>query len=120
MSDPSNNTKPVTDKGGVYSTNLFTDVVEQIIDNHDSDKGPFFIYTAYQSVHSPLQTPQKYYDKCQSIPYEGRHTFCAMLRAADEGIYNITTLLKEKSLLDDTIIILTTGQTGAGEYNWPL
>ena len=81
---------------------MFTDVVEQIIDDHDSNKGPFFIYTAYQAVHSPLQAPQKYYNKCQSIPYEGRRTFCAMLQAADEGISNITTLLKAKNLLDDT------------------
>ena len=118
-----NNTKPVTDRGGAYSTNLFTAAIEQIINNHDNKSDPFFIYTAYQSVHFPLEAPQKYFDKCQSIPYEGRRTFCAMLRAADEGIYNITTLLKEKNLLDDTIIIFTTdngGQTASGGYNWPL
>ena len=118
-----NNTTPVTDKGGIYSTNLFTEAVEQVIVEHDNKKGPFFIYTAYQSVHAPLQAPQKYYDKCQSIPYKGRRTFCAMLQAADEGIYNITTLLKERNLLDDTIIIFTTdngGQTVAGSSNWPL
>ena len=118
-----NNTEPVTDKGGAYSTNLFTGAVEQVIDKHDSEKGPFFIYAAYQSVHAPLEAPKEYFDKCQSIPYEGRRTFCAMLRAADEGISNITTLLKERNLLDNTIIIFTTdngGQTGSGGYNWPL
>ena len=117
------NTNPVTDKSGTYSTNLFTRRVEQIIDKHDSEKGPFFIYTAYQAVHAPLEAPQKYFDKCKSIPYEGRRTFCAMLRAADEGISNITMLLKEKNLLDNTIIIFTTdngGQTIEGGYNWPL
>ena len=118
-----NNTKPVTDKGGDYSTNLFTEEIEQVINKHDSEKGPFFIYAAYQAVHTPLEAPQKYYEKCQSIPYEGRRTFCAMLRAADEGISNITMLLKEKNLLDDTIIIFTTdngGETVKGSSNWPL
>ena len=46
-----------------------------------------------------------------------------MLKAADEGISNITMLLKEKNLLDDTIIIFSTdngGQTAAGSSNWPL
>ena len=46
-----------------------------------------------------------------------------MLRAADEEISKITMLLKQKNLLDDTIIIFTTdngGQTGAGSSNWPL
>ena len=115
-----NNTKPVTHRGGDYSTNLFTEAVEQIIDKHDSKKGPFFIYTAYQAVRIPLEAPQKYFDKCQSIPYEGRRTFCAILQAADEGIYNITMLLKEKNLLDNTIIIFTTdngSQTAHGSSN---
>ena len=70
-----NNTKPVTDRGGDYSTNLFTEAVEQIIDKHDSEKGPFFIYTAYQAVHAPLEAAQKYFDKCQSIPYEDRRSY---------------------------------------------
>ena len=121
--DLRNNTKPVTDKNGVYSTNLFTEAVEQAIEMHNSDKGPFFIYAAYQAVHAPLEVPQNYLDKCQSIPYEGRRIFCGMLRAADEGIANITMLLKDKNMLDDTIIIFTTdngGQTGQGSYNWPL
>ena len=118
-----NNTEPVTDKDGVYSTNLFTEAVQQAIEKHDSVKAPFFIYAAYQSVHTPLEVPQQYNDKCQSIPYEKRHIFCGMLRAADEGISNITMLLKDKNLLDDTIIIFTTdngGQTGQGSSNWPL
>ena len=118
-----NNTKPVTDKNGVYSTNLFTEAVENAIKGHDRDKGPFFIYAAYQSVHAPLEAPQKYLDECQSIPYENRRTFCGMLRAADEGIANITMLLQELNLLDDTIIIFTTdngGQTRVGSSNWPL
>ena len=118
-----NGTKPVTNKRGDYSTNMFTEEIERIINKHDEEKRPFFIYATYQAVHAPLEAPQKYFEKCQSIPYEGRRTFCAMLRAADEGISNITMLLKEKNLLDNTIIIFTTdngGETGAGSSNWPL
>ena len=118
-----NNTKPVMDKNGVYSTNLFTEAIEQVIEEHNDDKAPFFIYAAYQSVHSPLEAPQRYLDRCQSIPYKNRRTFCAMLQAADEGIGNITNLLQQKNMLDNTIIIFTTdngGQTRQGSSNWPL
>ena len=110
-------------KKGYYSTNLFTEAVQEAIEKHDSDKAPFFIYAAYQAVHDPLEAPQEYIDQYQSIPYENRRIFCGMLKAADEGISNITMLLKEKNLLDDTIIIFTTdngGQTAAGSSNWPL
>ena len=33
-----NGIEPVTDKSGDYSTNLFTEEIEQIIDEHDSEK----------------------------------------------------------------------------------
>ncbi|XP_065888129.1 arylsulfatase B-like [Dysidea avara] len=120
-----NNTKPVSDQNGTYSTFLFTEAVEQAIAKHDSDKGPFFIYAAYQSVHTPLEVPQSYIDDpaCRPIPYDNRRIFCGMLRAADEGIANITMRLQEQNLLDDTIIIFTTdngGQTAYGSSNWPL
>jgi len=122
--DLRNNTAPVTDKNGTYSTLLFTEAVEQAIIKHNIEKGPFFIYAAYQSVHEPMEAPKSYInDGCQFIPFENRRIFCGMLRAADEGIANITMRLQEQNLLDDTIIILTTdnrGQTARGSYNWPL
>ena len=82
-----------------------------------------FIYASYQSVHYPLQAPQKYLDQCQFIPYEARQKFCGLLIATDEGIANITNLLEEKNMLKNTIIIFTTdngGQTAAGSSNFPL
>ena len=120
-----NNTKPVTDQNGTYSTFLFTKAVEQIIAKHDSDKGPFFIYAAYQSVHTPLEAPENYINDpvCRSIPYSNRSVHCGMLRAADEGIANITMKLQKMNILDDTIIIFTTdngGQPAFGSSNWPL
>ena len=120
-----NNTMPVTSENGSYSTFLFTEAIERVIADHNVEKGPFFIYGAYQAVHEPLEVPDNYINDpaCQSIPYDSRRIFCGMLQAADEGIANITTRLKERNLLDDTIIIFTTdngGQTAYGSSNWPL
>ena len=118
-----NNTEPFTDENGHYSTHLFTKVIEDIIIKHLVDKRPFFIYAAYQSVHAPLEAPQRYIDECSSLSNNYRRTFCGMLRAADEGIGNITKLLQERDVMDDTIIIFTTdngGQTHQGSRNWPL
>ena len=121
--DLRNDTEAVTDKGGVYSTNLFTQAIEEAIYKHDVDKTPFFIYAAYQAVRGPLEAPKKYLDQCHFIPFKKRRKFCALLVAADEGIGNITSLLQEKNMLDNTIIIFTTdngGQTMKGSSNWPL
>ena len=118
-----NDTRPVRDKNGTYSTTLFTEAVMQSIDKHATDKVPFFIYAAYQAVRGPLQAPEKYLKQCNFIPYKKRRKFCGLLLAVDEGIANITQLLQEKSMLDNTIIIFTTdngGQTMKGSSNWPL
>ena len=88
------NTVAVTNELGHYSTHLFTQAIEDTITKHSGNDGPFFIYAAYQSVHAPLEAPQKYIDECDSIPDNYRRTFCGILRAADEGIANITRCLQ--------------------------
>ena len=121
-----NDDEAVRNEWGVYSTTLFTDVVKQAIDDHAIDKVPFFIYAAYQAVRSPLQAPKRYRDQCDLLipeDYENRRKFCGLLLAVDEGIDDITQLLQEKNMLDNTIIIFTTdngGQTMKGSINWPL
>ena len=117
------NKDPLTNKNGMYSTNLFTKAIEDAIDSHDEDKKPFFVYGAYQSVHTPLEVPDEYVERCSSISDQNRKTFCGMMQALDEGVKNITTLLQEKGLLDNTVIIFSTdngGQTSEGSSNWPL
>ena len=117
------NKDPLTDKNGSYSTNLFTKAIQDAIESHEEDKKPFFVYGAYQSVHGPLEVPDQYLQGCASIPYDNRKIFCGMMKALDDGIKNITTMLETKGYTDNTIIILTTdngGQTAKGSSNWPL
>ena len=117
------NKDPLTSKSGLYSTNLFTKAIQDAIESHDEDKKPFFVYGAYQSVHTPLEVPDHYQEKCSSISMESRKIFCGMMQALDEGIKNVTTTLEMKGLLDNTVIIFSTdngGQTAEGSRNWPL
>ena len=118
-----NNTDPVTTENGTYSTFLFTTAIEEAVLTAIEQNKPFFVYGAYQSVHGPLEVPDQYLKKCSFIPYDNRKIFCGMIQALDEGIANITGLLQDKGVIDDTIIILTTdngGQTALGSSNWPL
>lgn len=117
------NKDPVTDKSGIYSTNLFTDAIQEAIVSHVEDQRPFFVYGAYQSVHDPLQVPDQYLEKCESIPYLNRRIFCGMMQALDEGIGNVTETLEKTGFLDNTVIIFMTdngGHTVQGSSNWPL
>lgn len=117
------NKDPVTNQNGSYSTLLFTNEIQSIISSHDVESGPLFIYAAYQSVHSPLEVPDQYLDKCSSISEPNRKIFCGMMQALDEGVGSIIASLESKGVLENTIIIFTTdngGQTAEGSSNWPL
>ena len=101
----------------------YTDEILSLISKHDNSKGPFFIYAAYQAMHTPLEVPDKYLHTCMSITDIHRRTFCGMIQALNEGIGHITAELATKGVLDNTIIILSTdngGQTAYGSSNWPL
>ena len=111
------------------STNLFTDRAVEIIKKHHSteqDK-PLFLYLAYQGVHEPRQSPEHYYDKYnETIMDLQRRQFAGMLSALDEGVENVTAALRESSMLQETLWIVTTDNGGpttecstTGQSNWP-
>lgn len=117
------NKDPITDKFGKYNTNLFTGAIQEAIENHDASGGPFFVYGAYETVHSPLEVPIRYLQNSASIPSGNRKKLCGMMQALDEGIENITKTLSSKGYLNNTVIIFSTdngGQTTKGSSNWPL
>ena len=91
---------------GEYSANLFGKRVVDLIESHDQNN-PFFIYLAFQSVHSPLQVPKKYTDMYPHISNQARKTFSGMVTAMDEAVGNITTALEQSGMLDNTFIVFS-------------
>ncbi|XP_047574253.1 arylsulfatase J isoform X2 [Lutra lutra] len=107
---------------GIYSTQMYTQRVQQILASHDSRK-PIFLYIAYQAVHSPLQAPGRYFEHYRSIININRRRYAAMLSCLDEAINNVTLALKTYGFYNNSIIIYSSdngGQPTAGGSNWPL
>jgi arylsulfatase A-like enzyme len=73
-----------------YSTELYTREALRAIDEHDraTAPAPFFIYLAYQAVHSPLEAPERYLAMCdaEGVREPKRRVFCGMVKALDDGI----------------------------------
>ncbi|XP_069832909.1 arylsulfatase J [Dendropsophus ebraccatus] len=107
---------------GIYSTEMYTQRVQDILASHDPEK-PIFLYIAYQAVHSPLQAPGNYLENYKSITNVNRRRYAAMLSCLDEAVNNITTALQKYGFYENSLIIYSSdngGQPMAGGNNWPL
>ncbi|XP_070561320.1 arylsulfatase J-like [Ptychodera flava] len=112
---------------GDYSTELFTTHAENIIRKHDPDK-PLFLYFAHQAVHfsnnNQLEAPYRYTSRFPYILDERRKTYAGMVSALDESVGNVTRVLKESGLYNNSVIIFSTDNGGPSEkcesFNTPL
>ncbi|KAM3937474.1 arylsulfatase J [Leptodactylus fuscus] len=107
---------------GIYSTEMYTQRVLNILASHNPKK-PIFLYIAYQAVHSPLQAPVNYLDNYKSITNINRRRYAAMLSCLDNAVNNITMALQKYGFYENSVIIYSSdngGQPMAGGNNWPL
>jgi Arylsulfatase A and related enzymes len=105
-----------------YTTDDFTKEALTFIDRNQ--RKPFFLYLPYNSVHSPLQSTEKYLSRFSAITDPKRRTFAAMLSAMDDGVGRILGSLRDAKLEEDTLVFFIsdnggpTAQTTSG--NGPL
>lgn len=113
---------PLNSTWGKYSAFTFTDQAKRVIDQRDRSK-PLFLYLAFQSVHYPMQAPERFIKPFLNIKDKTRRTYAGMLAGLDEAVMNVTEHLKLAGIYDDTIIIFSTDNGGHnvfGGNNWPL
>ena len=113
-------TEPVDEKE--YLTDAFSREAVAFVERHHDES--FFLYLAYNAVHTPMQTPQRYQNSFQHITNPKRQVYAGMLTAMDEGIGKLLSKLRELGLEEDTLLFFVNdngGPTGAnGSRNDPL
>ena len=67
-----------------YLTDAFARESVAFIERH-RDR-PFFLYVAHHAPHTPLQAPDRYYDRFPEIKDEGTRIYAAMVSAIDDGV----------------------------------
>ena len=100
-----------------YEGYLTTRLTEEAVDFIDREKdSPFFLYLAYNAVHSPAQAPQKDIDRYRKkFPglTEKRAILMAMLEHLDLGIGAVVKKLKDEKLWDNTLLFFLTDNGGS-------
>lgn len=106
---------------GTYSTDVFVQAVDRIISNRAPDK-PTFVYMPFQSVHGPLEAPQRFIDMYPASMDAARRKYAGMVSALDAAVGEIEQIYIRAGIWDQTITVFTTDNGGplGSANNWPL
>ena len=93
-----------------YLTDVLTDRAVDFIKREKSR--PFFLYLAYNAVHTPMQASDKYVSRFKGIADEQRRTYAAMMSALDDGIGRTLDALRAEGLDDHTLVFFFSDNGG--------
>jgi arylsulfatase A-like enzyme len=96
-----------------YTTDLFTDEALAFMERH-ADK-PWFLYLAYNAVHTPLEVLEKYGTRVpKSVTDPERRGYLSLLIGLDDDIGRITTYLHKTGTDKDTLVFFISDNGGSG------
>ena len=104
-------------KPGGYLTDYWTDESLKVIEANKHR--PFFLYLAHWGVHTPLQATKADYDAVGDIKPHRLRVYAAMVRALDRSVRRIEEKLEAEGLADNTIIVFSSDNGGAGYIGLP-
>ena len=104
-------------KPGGYLADYWTDEAIKVIEANRNR--PFFLYLAHWNVHTPLQATKADYDAVGDIKPHRLRVYAAMVRALDRSVGRIMQSLKDQGLDDNTIIVFSSDNGGAGYIGLP-
>ncbi|WP_312162060.1 sulfatase-like hydrolase/transferase [Phenylobacterium sp.] len=100
-----------------YMTDYLTDeAVKSIKANRNR---PFFLYYAPNAIHTPLQAKKEDYDALPQIKDHRTRVYGAMARNLDHNVGRILQALKDEGLDQNTLVIFTSDNGGAGYVGLP-
>lgn len=99
--------KPIKEEG--YLTTRITEEAVGFINRHKEES--FFLYVAYNAVHSPPEAPDE--DIKNVTGNKKRDTLMAMIKHLDLGVGGIVNSLKKHNIFDNTLLIFLTDNGGS-------
>ncbi|HEX4150359.1 MAG TPA: sulfatase-like hydrolase/transferase, partial [Pirellulales bacterium] len=100
--------EPVDEKE--YLTDAFGREAVAFIDRHQAK--PWFLYLAFNAVHTPMQADDARLAKFAQIDDERRRTYAAMMTAMDEAIGSVRKKLVDAHLEQNTLVVFISDNGG--------
>lgn len=104
------------DQATEYLTDKLTDYGVDFINRNSGQ--PFFLYLAYSAPHVFIvprgDKLQKYFWKYEKAEEKFNPYYAAMVESIDDGVGRIVQTLKERGMLENTIIVFTSDNGGLG------
>ncbi|HSG89372.1 MAG TPA: sulfatase-like hydrolase/transferase, partial [Pseudomonadales bacterium] len=100
-----------------YLTDYYTDEALRVIEANRNR--PFFLYLAHWGIHNPLQALKSDYEALAHIEDHSLRVYAAMIRALDRSVARVTAKLDELGLAENTLVIFTSDNGGAGYIGLP-
>ena len=102
---------------GGYLTDWYSEEAARVIEaNRDR---PFFLYLAHWAPHTPLQALREDYEALDHIELHRERVYAAMIRSLDRGIGKVLQALEDQGLADNTLVLFTSDNGGAGYIGLP-
>jgi arylsulfatase A-like enzyme len=96
-----------------YTTDLFTDEALAFMNRH-TDK-PWFMYLAYNAVHTPLEVLEKYGQRVPaSVKDKERRGYLSLLVGLDDAVGRLTEHLRKSGRDKDTLVFFFSDNGGSG------
>jgi arylsulfatase A-like enzyme len=100
-----------------YITTAFAREAADFVTRHKAET--FFLYLAFNAVHTPMQAPESLVEKFASITDPKRRTYAAMLTSMDEGIGRVLAAVRDAGLDEKTLICFISDNGGPITRNAP-
>src|SRR5688572_1825622 len=85
-----------------YLTGAFGSEAVRFIDRNHAT--PFFLYLAFNAIHTPLHATERYLDRFIVIKNEKHRMLASMTAALDDAVGAVMAKLRERGLQKDTLV----------------
>ena len=102
-----------------YATHAFGREAVDFIARRNGKGEPFFLYLAFNAVHTPMQAPADYLKRFPAIKDAKRRTYAGMLAAMDDDIGKVLRAIKDGGYDDNTLVCFISDNGGPITRNAP-